>query len=466
MGYSLYGVIIAIFIIAPLPLSIIALSEEASVYPEIYGEDIIRVGVTFSLSGKYTLEGLQALCGVKAAVDWINANGGIEFQGRKHRIQIVYFDDESDPDKAREYYGKLYGDLGIRLLLAPYSEELISTMLEAVNSGDALIAVYSPSSKSIIMEGAMMFQVSSPPELRFNTLIDLIDEKKINEPIVIFYKDGKYGSETASSIKTLASKAGISVAGEYPYTNPSDVNNVVESLESPVSVAVVVGESYEDVKSVVTNLYNMGLSASLVVLDSPASISNIYVDLGSGIAENMLVSVGWERGVGYNKELAVQYKTDWYGPEEDEWLNYYRSHCKTMPASTIAASASAALLLVANGIYWAGSDEPSRVWGRIGGLFTMTFYGPFKIDPQSGVQIAHENILVQWRNGEKNIVYPASQAKAELTYPASNWLRKGTTEEMATTIEATGTPADPTIIAIIIIIIIGVVALTAIRKRA
>ncbi len=462
----LYRSLVVVIIISVLGLSpIIASSEEASVYPEIYGEDIIRIGATFSLSGKYTLEGLQALCGVKAAVDWINENGGIEFQGELHRVQIVYFDDKSSPDMVKELYSVLSGELGLRFLIAPYGEELLEAALESVDAGKTLLAVYSPSSAGVFNKGYMAFQTTSPSSLRFSALIDMI--KEVNaRTIAVFYKDNSYGEEVFGEIKRLASKADINVVGGYPYSDPSGVLDAARLVGDVVDVVVVVDYSYNDLRDVVASLYEARLNARLVVLDSPGSLSSIYVDLGSVVAENTVVSVEWESGAGYNRELAVQYKTDWYGPEEDEWLNYYRDHCKTAPPSSIAASASAALLMIANGIYWAGSDDPQMVWDKLGGLFTMSFYGLFSIDPRSGVQTTHENILVQWQNGDKWIIYPSSIAEAELIYPAGNWLRTATMGETAITTGAPSQPGDPTIIISIIIAIIVIVALLAMRKRA
>jgi branched-chain amino acid transport system substrate-binding protein len=45
----------------------------------------------------------------------------------------------------------------------------------------------------------------------------------------------------------------------------------------------------------------------------------------------------------------------------------------------------------------------------------MTFWGEFKIDPETGKQIAHEMVLAQWQKGKFVVVWPPSVAQAKLT---------------------------------------------------
>ncbi|MFQ6030908.1 MAG: ABC transporter substrate-binding protein, partial [Dehalococcoidia bacterium] len=46
-----------------------------------------------------------------------------------------------------------------------------------------------------------------------------------------------------------------------------------------------------------------------------------------------------------------------------------------------------------------------------------TFYGRFKIDPESGRQIGRSVVVVQWQEGRKVIVWPPEQRQGELVYP-------------------------------------------------
>ncbi len=88
--------------------------------------DVIRVGVTVSVSGKFSTEvgPFQRLC--KAWVDEVNRQGGIYLQkyGRKLPLKLITYDDRSDAATARRYYERLATLDRVHLLFGPYSSPL------------------------------------------------------------------------------------------------------------------------------------------------------------------------------------------------------------------------------------------------------------------------------------------------------------------------------------------------------
>ena len=54
----------------------------------------------------------------------------------------------------------------------------------------------------------------------------------------------------------------------------------------------------------------------------------------------------------------------------------------------------------------------------------MTFFGRWKIDPETGKQIGHEMIIMQWQGGKKVIVWPPEAANAKPYYPMPTWEEK------------------------------------------
>ncbi|MEE9532661.1 MAG: amino acid ABC transporter substrate-binding protein, partial [Syntrophobacteria bacterium] len=88
--------------------------------------DVIRVGVTVSVSGKFSTEvgPFQRLC--KAWVDEVNRQGGIYLKkyGRKLPLKLITYDDRSDAATARRYYERLATVDRVHLLFGPYSSPL------------------------------------------------------------------------------------------------------------------------------------------------------------------------------------------------------------------------------------------------------------------------------------------------------------------------------------------------------
>src|SRR5690625_5166860 len=60
----------------------------------------INTGFTGPLSGGAALYGKNTLTGLQMAVDELNADGGIEIDGKKHILNVVALDDKYSPAEA------------------------------------------------------------------------------------------------------------------------------------------------------------------------------------------------------------------------------------------------------------------------------------------------------------------------------------------------------------------------------
>jgi branched-chain amino acid transport system substrate-binding protein len=64
------------------------------------GPDTLKIGLMYSLSGKGSSLGTMQMAAAKEAVKEINDKGGINFQGKKVKLEVVAQDDETNPDAA------------------------------------------------------------------------------------------------------------------------------------------------------------------------------------------------------------------------------------------------------------------------------------------------------------------------------------------------------------------------------
>jgi branched-chain amino acid transport system substrate-binding protein len=88
------------------------------------------------------------------------------------------------------------------------------------------------------------------------------------------------------------------------------------------------------------------------------------------------------------------------------------------------ASGAAAVLILVKAIEKAQSLDPMAVRKVLGEMHLITFFGEYKIDPVTGIQIAHKMILVQWQKGNLVVVWPPEVAKSKLVFPIPTWAEK------------------------------------------
>src|SRR6266487_5139171 len=92
---------------------------------DIVSDDEIRVGLSASVSGKFQLQGQQALNGVLLGQSYANDQGGISINGEIPRaVRLIWYDDASRVSRTRKNVLRLIRDDNVDILLGPYSSIL------------------------------------------------------------------------------------------------------------------------------------------------------------------------------------------------------------------------------------------------------------------------------------------------------------------------------------------------------
>ena len=81
-----------------------------------------------------------------------------------------------------------------------------------------------------------------------------------------------------------------------------------------------------------------------------------------------------------------------------------------------AAEAAAAVLALVKGVENAGSVESDALRAALGDLTFMSFYGSWDID-DTGKQVGHSMVDVQWQGDERVIVWPEAAKTGDAVYP-------------------------------------------------
>jgi branched-chain amino acid transport system substrate-binding protein len=105
------------------------------------------------------------------------------------------------------------------------------------------------------------------------------------------------------------------------------------------------------------------------------------------------------------------------GPSSEGFARRFRARFDMEPDYP-AAQAYAAGLIMAERVRRAGSLDQEALRRAAGDLDLTTFYGRFRLDPQSGQQVGHEMVAVQWQGGRKEIVWPPAAATASFRPPS------------------------------------------------
>ena len=135
------------------------------------------------------------------------------------------------------------------------------------------------------------------------------------------------------------------------------------------------------------------------------------------LAEGVMGPSHWEYGVTFNKETAEKAGKTWIGPSQDEYVALFKKAVgKDMLPDYHAAEASAAVLALVLAVEKADSLDSETVRKALGELTFTSFYGGWDID-DTGKQVGHSMVDVQWQDGKRVIIWPESAQTGAPAYP-------------------------------------------------
>ncbi len=369
----------------------------------------VKVGLSISLSGNYSIQGVESYEGIRLWVEEINSLGGIyiEDQASKLPVEFIYYDDESIVSKCRSNVEKLITEDNVNILLGPYSSSLAVSACEVAHDYNKTLWNHGGSTDEIEERKLENVINAITPASKYSYgIIDCIrkadpDAKRI---AAFSASNSGFSSRVANAAKEYGEKCGFEVK-EYKFI--SGTIDFVSELDDMVSynpdLILGMGRAEDDI-ALSKYLEKQGIyssGAAFVV----ASIKLFKHELGDAV-EGALSASQWERGLQIEPDI---------GPTPSEFFSNFRSTYNKEP-DYVAAQGYNIGLVVEKCIQMAGTLDDLALRQAAKQVDFITFYGKFKTD-SSGNQIGHEMVVVQWQSGEKVIVYPESIAQAQIIYP-------------------------------------------------
>ena len=84
------------------------------------GAEPVRIGYSIAKTGLFSQAAPSQITAYELWANQVNARGGLDVAGEKRMVELIWYDDESNPAKAAQIYEKLISDDRVDLLLAPW----------------------------------------------------------------------------------------------------------------------------------------------------------------------------------------------------------------------------------------------------------------------------------------------------------------------------------------------------------
>jgi len=375
----------------------------------------VTIGLTVSKTGKYNVESVNQLNGIKLWQDWVNGQGGVQVGGKRYKVELKYYDDESKAQRVQQLYSRLISQDKVDFLISPYSSGLTAkAAIISEQYGKVMVATGAASDSIFKLGYENVFQIYTPASRYLTSTVDML---KAADPalkkIAVVYEDSKFAKAVATAARDYAQKAGFDVVlfeGYPPST--TDFGPIINKIKASGAGALVGGGHYADGATFARQLFEQKAPLKMIAL-LVAPASDEFAQLGEA-ALGVAAPSQWEPLVKYSPD---------FGPTPQEFTEMYRKAYGKTPAYR-AAGGFAAGLVLQKAMMEAGSLDGAKVRAALDKMDLTLFFGGirFSTDPAShGLQLGHEMVQIQWqkKGGQmvKEIVWPLAAKTADLIYP-------------------------------------------------
>lgn len=373
-----------------------------------------RIGVSLPLTGIFGNDGALVRDAYVLWQEKVNASGGIN----GHPVEIIFYDDKSDPATGAKFIEKLIVSDKVDLLLGGFGSGLVFAESAVAEKYKYPMISGAASSDKLFTRGFKYY---------FSTLGKATEEvrgcvemfKSVSpkpKTAAIIGADNLFTWLACEGFKTYCDKEGIEVVQmeQFPMAL-QDYNSMLLKVKAKNPDILLVGSHLMVALKTIKAMKEIDYSPKAVAFSYGPTVPKFIEDL-KGDAEYVIAASEWTPTLPYKGPLFAT---------AGEFNQAYFEKFKRFPDYVEAASAGGALAqqmaLEALGMKPPLSEKDRVALNdKLHSTTFETFYGTINFGAE-GANIAHPPVAVQVQGGRLKNVYPLDVADAQILYPFKPW---------------------------------------------
>jgi branched-chain amino acid transport system substrate-binding protein len=376
-------------------------------------EKVVKIGASIALSGKFVREGTAIKKGYEFWADWANSKGGITIGPDKYKVQMIYYDDESNPQTCAKLVEKLITEDKVDLLLGPYASGIAMPASTISERNGYVMMLPLNTADSLYTRGyKYIFGVAPLASHEGWSMLDMMQQqlKPAPKTIAILAPNSAFSLVVANGLKDHAVELGMDVVvfEKFP-EETSDLSSLLSVVKIKDPDVIYVAGYFEHSTLITRQLKDLGYTPKAIAFSIGPQLPEFTSTLGKD-AECALAPYYWGVNVKYADPAfsAAQYSEMF--KEKFGHIPSYQS-----------AYATAAGRLLQRAVEKAGSLDQDKIRKALSEMdLNDTITGPVKFD-ERGTNEAGKFGVIQIQNGEQKVIYPEVNAESKLVYPAVPW---------------------------------------------
>lgn len=375
--------------------------------------DEITFGAALSLTGKLAKEGNLVKNGYELWKEVANKKGGIKIGNKQYKVNIKYYDDESDPNRGAKLVEKLITEDNIKLILGPYgSESVFATSAITEKYGAIMVQGGAAADKLYTRGFKNLFGIYTVATDYMDDILEMMKNKSPKpETVAILYSNDLFSAQVAQGAKKSAEKYGYKVVlyKDYP-KGTQDLSTVIVEMKGKNPDIILGCGHFQDTIVIVKQAKDYKVNPKAIGFSVGPALPD-FVNSLKGDAEYILGAAQWT--------TTLKYKDPVFG-SNTEFVKAFNLKYNSDPAYHAAGGAAAGVIFQ-RAIEKAGTaTDLTKIRAALSSYNEETLYGKIKFD-QTGKVIGKGMAVIQILNGAQKTVYPEAVSEAKAVYPKPAW---------------------------------------------
>ncbi|MBJ6801973.1 amino acid ABC transporter substrate-binding protein [Geomonas propionica] len=408
-----FGFVRVLLLIAALFVAIPAYAEQRNFF---------KIGVITELSGDLVTGGNITKRGYDLWAQEVNAKGGIEVQGKKYPVKLVYADAQSNPAAGAAAAERLITQEKVDFILGPYSSGVTLAVAPVVDKYKIPMITGSAESP-LIWKNKFKYTFGTIPPINFTgatSIKTLTEMKPAPKTIAIIGSNDAFSKATAEAYKTAAEKAKLKIVKFSIVPSGQDMTPLLSAVRSMKPDVIAFGGHDEEHVKFVKALKQIGYTPKALLMHCGIT-DKAFIDAVGKDGEQIFGTTCWT-GTAKTKSKVLWPNAAAYAAASQKAYNN--------PGDYTQGGCSAAGIAFQTALQKVGAkpgmDEAMRtkLIQALEQIDVQTFYGRVKF-ATSG-EFYHANVgldplTVQIQGGHVKTVGPKASVEAPAIYPMKEW---------------------------------------------
>jgi branched-chain amino acid transport system substrate-binding protein len=377
-------------------------------------DNTIVFGAALAATGANAREGALTKAGYDFWKDYVNAHGGMKVGGKTYKVDIKYYDDESNPQTAARLVERLVSEDHVNFILGPYGSANSATAAAAVERLKVPMVEGNGAAASIFSQGyKYTFAVLAPG---FKYLQGILEMARTLKPapktVAISTANDTFSVEVGQGAADYATAHGMQVVYQNKYpADTTDVSAVVSGIKAAKADIVLNGGHLDEALLLQRTFKEQDVNAKIFGYSVGPDTPDFRKTLGKD-ADWVFGGTQWSPTAKYKGAPGFIGDSKVYAAAFDKKYGYIPEYHN--------AESTAACLAFQYAIEKAGSLDPQKVRDALQNLDVVTFYGILKFDSR-GLNVYKPMAVNQIQHGQLMTVWPLGVQNAKPAYPTPAW---------------------------------------------